>query len=104
MKFIPLIRIFFLFTGYNWNFSISWYYHVGSTIPPLLIFNIFTPHLYELVKWLIVYIVRKHCLRNIFKEKNKHKFLFWYIGPEYLLEIKLGDVSFLFIYLIILFL
>lgn len=84
MGFIPLL------TGKYINFNSFWFYNVGSTISILIFLNSFIPYLLEYLKFFIMLFIRNVCCKGILNKNNKYYFLYWYIGPEYHLEVKLG--------------
>ena len=84
MGFLPL------FTGKYISFNGYWYYNVGSTISVLILLNSIIPYFLEYLKFAFFSFVRNCCCKGILNKKNKYYFLYWYIGPEYHLEIKLG--------------
>ncbi len=79
-----------LFTGKYINFNGYWFYNVGSTISALILLNSIIPYLLEYLKFGIISFIRNCCCKGILNKNNKHYFLYWYIGPEYHLEVKLG--------------
>ena len=84
MGFIPLL------TGKYINFNSFWFYNVGTTISILILLNCFIPYLLEYLKFLLMFFIRNVCCKGILNKNNKYYFLYWYIGPEYHLEVKLG--------------
>ena len=84
LGFIPL------FTGKFINFNSYWFYNVSSTITVLILLNCIIPYLLEYLKFLFMIFIRNCCCKGILNKNNKYYFLYWYIGPEYHLEVKLG--------------
>ena len=84
LGFIPL------FTGKYINFNSYWFYNVGSTISVLILLNSIIPYLLEYLKFGLISFIRNCCCKGILNKNNKYYFLYWYIGPEYHLEVKLG--------------
>ena len=84
MWFLPL------FTGKYINFNGYWFYNVSSTISALILLNSIIPYLLEYIKFGIMSFIRNCCCKGILNKNNKYYFLYWYIGPEYHLEVKLG--------------
>jgi hypothetical protein len=79
-----------LFTGKYINFNSYWYYNVGSNISALILLNAIIPYFLEYLKFGIISFIRNCCCKGILNKNNKYYFLYWYIGPEYHLEVKLG--------------
>ena len=80
-----------LLTGKYINLNELWYYNVSSSICVIILLNAITPYIIEYIKFGFMTFIRYFCCKKIVTEKNKYKFLFWFIGPEYHLEIKLGN-------------
>ena len=78
------------FTGKYNNFNGYWYYNVGSTITFMILLNSIIPYFLEYLKFLSMTFVRHCCCKGILNKNNKYYFLYWYEGPEYRLEVKLG--------------
>ena len=79
-----------IFTGKYINFNGYWFYNVGSTISTLILLNAIIPYFLEYVKFGIMSFIRNCLCKGILNKNNKYYFLYWYIGPEYHLEVKLG--------------
>ena len=80
-----------LFTGKYINFNAYWFYNVGSNISALILLNAIIPYFLEYLKFGIMSFIRNCCCKGILNKNNKYYFLYWYIGPEYHLEVKLGN-------------
>ena len=79
-----------LFTGKYINFNGYWFYNVGSTISVIILLNSIIPYFLEYLKFGLMSFIRNCCCKGILNKNNKYYFLYWYIGPEYHLEVKLG--------------
>ena len=78
------------YTGKYNNFNGYWFYNVGSTITFMILLNSIIPYFLEYLKFLSMIFIRKCCCKGILNKNNKSYFLYWYEGPEYRLEVKLG--------------
>ena len=78
------------FTGKYINFNGYWYYNVASTITFMILLNSIIPYFLEYLKFISVFLIRRFCCKGILNKNNKSYFLYWYEGPEYHLEVKLG--------------
>ena len=78
------------FTGKYNNFNGYWFYNVGSTITFMILLNSIIPYFLEYLKFLSMIFIRRCCCKGILNKNNKSYFLYWYEGPEYRLEVKLG--------------
>ena len=85
------LYIFPLLTGKYINLNDLWYYNVSPAICVMILLNAIIPYIIEYLKFAIITFIRHFCCKKIVTEKNKSKFLFWFIGPEYHVEIKYGN-------------
>ena len=83
-KYFPILN------GEQITFNSKWYYYVSTTITINLILGIFVPYIIDFIKWSFKFCFRKCCYRNLHLQKDKYKFLYWFIGPEFRIEVKLG--------------
>ena len=78
------------FTGKYLNFNGYWFYNVGSTITFMILLNSIIPYFLDYLKFFSMLFIRRFCCKGILNKNNKSYFLYWYEGPEYHLEVKLG--------------
>ena len=90
VKFNRKKKNFPIFTGDQISFNTEWYYYVSTTITINIICGIFIPYLFDYLKWLFISFIRGCCFKNLAFERNKSLFLYWFIGPEFRIEIKMG--------------
>ena len=91
MKYRKKAWAFPILTGNSYNINSIWFYNSGTTICLNFLISFISPYATDYIKWFIVHLIRKYGMKGILKEKNKYKFLFWFIGPEMIIENKMGN-------------
>ena len=89
-KFKKKKKNFPIFTGEQISFNTEWYYYVSTTITINIICGIFIPYLIDFLKWFFISFIRGYCFKNLAFERNKSLFLYWFIGPEFRIEVRMG--------------
>ena len=90
LSFSEKIKYFPIFTGDQITFNTEWYYYVSTIITMNIIIGIILPFIIDYIKWVFILFVRKCLCKDILEKKNKYQFLYWFIGPEFRIEIKMG--------------
>ena len=90
VKFKEKKKNFPIFTGDQISFNTEWYYYVSTSITINIICGIFIPYLIDYLKWFFISFLRGCCFKNLALERNKSLFLYWFIGPEFRIEVKMG--------------
>ena len=85
------LSFFPILSGNILPFNSEWFYYINNIIALNVILSCINPYFIDYLKFFIMFIIRKFFCNELLKEKNKYKFLYYFIGPEYYLEIKFGN-------------